>query len=471
MPYAAPTGTGKSLIELDVQQRVGATIVTPRLEIVSGMLDKLGVKHSPDHDDNVAAAGMAHGIYTPIRLRDRMLRGEMRAPERLILDKGHHDLASTWQDIHALCGGCPVIMYTATPYRGTPRGTAAFREMWGPPHWILTYPQAMARGALSFPQCRMLPLVDDDVIEVRDGELVASQVESAVRARLGDVVERSRAWYDGQYWTMPTMYSCPSTSIAAELAERLTLAGMLAYSVAGATSWGERQTIFRGCVKQLCALVQVYVVSEGVDLPIRRLVDLAPSLSPVKWLQQFGRITRPSSDAQPEYWCTNRNLLRHAYLLDGCLPQAALKEAQTTFPPGKRTAARVVGLEVLGRLRATELPLSSGLTALCYALSAVEGNSVTQYFVIVHPGKAEPVWASRRNEREAGQTVGYGKWQRCTAPASLEGFASLPAGTMTEKMAAWWKRSASRFGLDAATEPNRRVFQALPVLSDLRCRL
>ena len=48
---------------------------------------------------------------------------------------------------------------------------------------------------------------------------------------------------------------------------------------------------------------------------------------------------------------------------------------------------------------------------------------------------------------------------------------SAPAKTVTEKQLAWWKRDAKRHGLDASVEPNRRSFQALPVLRDLNCKL
>ncbi len=219
-----------------------------------------------------------------------------------------------------------------------------------------------------------------------------------------------------------------------------------------------------------CALVQVYVVSEGVDLPIRRLIDLAPAISPVKWQQQFGRITRPGGNA--EYICTNRNLLRHGYLLDGCLPTAAVIQAQKAFvTTSKRIATRVLGLESLGRLKPTDLPLRDGSYAHMYAITAMQGHSAREYAVFVHPARANPVWATRENVKLADGTKSYGRWSVCAPPTDVAGFASIPASTLSDAQANWWKRAAAKFGLDPHAEVNRKAFQALPILRDIRGKL
>jgi hypothetical protein len=192
-------------------------------------------------------------------------------------------------------------------------------------------------------------------------------------------------------------------------------------------------------------------------------------LSPVRWLQQFGRITRPT-DNPPHYVCTNRNLLRHAYLLDGCLPPAVVAEAAAAFGGlGKRAAARVIGLESLGRLKGVELPLRDGQTALAYCVSAVQGTQVREYAVIVHPAKADPIWATRTRVRATeSMPATYGKWKACPAPEGLVGYSSVPPSPLSEKQAAWWKRSAGLYGLDPTATVTRKNFVALPVLSDLR---
>jgi hypothetical protein len=470
--YAAPTGTGKSVIELLLQERFpDAWILTPRLEIVAGMLDKLGCGVG-DSEASIVRVGMERRITTPVRMRNLLLGGRMSAPGKLIIDESHHDLCATHQDIHLLTGLAPAVGFTATPYRGTPAGTAAFRQVWGEPLWILTYPEAVQMGVLAFPSIRVEPLVDDDEIEISNGELVVSQIEAATLCKLDYVIDLCRPMRTrcGNAWDMPTMFAVPSVELAYTVGRELMRADLPALYVTGESTHAARQAAFDACIGRQAALVQVNVVSEGVDLPIRRLVDLSPTLSPVKWLQQLGRIMRPG-DVAPEYICCNRNLLRHAYLLEGCLPNGKLAEAQQAFPePAKRLGMRVVGLEGLGRFKAVELPLASGVVASCYALSTVEGAVVTQYFAIVHPGREEPIWARKTNLRD-GEDTKYGRWARCEAPTDVRGFASVTPSELSDKQAAWWKRAARHFGLDPDAKVTRKSFQALPVLADLKVRL
>lgn len=462
---AAPTGTGKSITELALLARLpGYWLITPKVEIIAGMLDKLCIWHATDF--GVIKVAWSLRITTPMRLRAAMLAGEVEAPAGLILDEGHHELAATWGDVGLLAGMAPMIAFTATPYRGTPKGTAAFRERWGEPVWIITYAEAAARGDISIPDFRTLPLVDDDEISVINGELFASQVDSAYADRLPQLAAECEGWTD-----RPTLVCLPSRATARLFC---TLVKPPITFVDGSTSYADRQAAFEACVASKAILAHVDVVSEGVDLPVRRLVDAAPCLSPVKWLQRLGRATRPTApgEAPPEYICTNRNILRHGYLLDGCLPPAAIKDAQAAFGgPGKRAGSRVIGLEAIGRLKAVELPLADGLTGLCYSMSAVEGRRVTEYFVAIRPDRAEPLWARRENVRSAVGATAYGRWTACTPPNNVRGYNSLPPRPVSEKQAAWWKRSAAWHGLDPEAEVTRKVFPALPVLTDLRVKL
>jgi hypothetical protein len=175
---------------------------------------------------------------------------------------------------------------------------------------------------------------------------------------------------------------------------------------------------------------------------------------------------------RPLYLCTNRNLLRHGYLLEGVLPTAKLIESQTLFGgPSRRAGTRVVGLEAIGRFKPIDLPLASGLQGLIYAVSTTEGHRVIDYAAIMHPAREELIWARRETAKREDGTKDYGTWARCPEPESLQGFGSLPPAQVTEKQANWWKRSAKRWGLDATAEVNRKNFQALPILESLRLRL
>src|SRR5579884_2986431 len=233
---------------------------------------------------------------------------------------------------------CPVIGWTASPYRGTPRGTAEFLEFWGQPTWIITLAEAANRGVVSFPSFRICPLVDDDRVSVSSsGEFVVSSASAAVRSRLDAVVDLCRPLFEGQHWDRPTMLALPSVETVADALRAFEAAGLPAALVTGDTPQAARQQAFAAAVARERVLLQIGVVSEGVDLPLRRLIDLLPTLSPVRWVQLLGRITRPVTvgEAAPEYWGCCRNLERHAYVLDGLVPLPALAQAQTAF--GKPT--------------------------------------------------------------------------------------------------------------------------------------
>ena len=454
--YAAPTGVGKSVVELLVQERYNdCWIVTPRDEIIHGMLDKLEQPDADPHDLR---------ICTPIKLRNMLLRGDVAHPGKLIFDEGHHHEAETWQQLDLLTGYAPSLAYTATPYRGSPKSTRDFLQFWGEPLWIISYEEAINEGYISKPTFEMLPLVDDDVIEISGGEFDVTSIDGATLDRLGDIAEHSRQWYNG-IWDRPTIYALPSSGCCLRLQRELLARGLPCAVVSANTPRRERQPIFEAVKAGILALLHINIVSEGVDLPLRRIVDLAPPMSPVNWVQQLGRITRPTKDIQPQYICTNRNILRHSYALEGVVPIASLVAAERAFPASERAHARVLGLEALGRFKPISLKLVSGVTAHMYSLSTVMDSVVAEFCCLVHPGR-DPIWATKVNVVVDGMKT-YGTWRPCDPPTDVRGFTSVPGNQLTEKQAKWWERSASRYGLDPGQEVNRKNFQALPVLADL----
>jgi hypothetical protein len=464
--YSAPTGTGKSLILLGLRDALpGWAIVTPAVEIVAGLLAKLG------ETDTSPERGEALGIYTPIRLRNRLAAGTAIMPAGLLIDEAHHAEAATYDLLNALTNSAPAIGVTATPFRGTPKSTAAFRATWGPAVPVLTYPEAAEAGWISVPTCQVCPILDDDVVSVTAGEFVVSELNRDTAAAMPKIADIVAACFDGGSYDRPTMVAMPSVDTVCGLTAELRRRALPAVAVTAETA--DRAAAFRDAVERRSVLVQINVVSEGVDLPLRRLIDAQPTLSPVRWQQLFGRITRPvaAGELPPEYVCCNRNLLRHAYLLAGLIPAATIVNAETAFPPSVRSGLRVVGFEGLGRFKADRVPLADGTSGVMYAISAVEGDTVRQYVVIASPRFPDVLTATRENLRNDDGTA-YGRWRRCDEMPPIEtGFASVGRGAVTDKMAAWWARDARRFGLNPDVTPTRRTFNALPVLADLRVSL
>lgn len=457
---AAPTGCGKSIMELHLLQRFSeAWLVSPREEIINGMLEKLD---DPDGDM------LNHRICTPIRLRNMLLQGKLRSPRQLIFDEGHHSSAESWRQLDLLTGLVPCVALTATPYRGSPRSTREFYELWGEPQWVITYQEAVDEGFIKMPRFQVLPLVDDDIIEVKGSDFDITSIESSTVDRLGDLAEHSLMWYKQPFWDKPTIYALPSSVCCQALQHELGKRGIPSFVVSAETPRADRELAFKACVGRVAALLHINIVTEGVDLPLRRLVDCAPTLSPVKWAQQLGRITRPTEET-PEYWGTNRNVFRHAYVLEGAVPSSAVADVEAAFGPTSRAHARVLGLEAIGRFKPAVAKLLSGVNVYTYALSAVVNNVTVEFCALVHPAQ-EPVWACKVNTVKDGVKT-WGSWQRCDPPNDLVGFSSVPPKEPSPKQLAWWKRSAAGFGLDPAQEVTRKSFQALPVMADLGVRM
>lgn len=458
---ASPTGTGKSYMEIGIQDALGLYLVTPRLSIAHGLLGKRGIKCETERE--LIATAEAHKIYTPIRFRNRLFAGKIPHVPGVIVDEAHHNLANSYRDVWLSCGCPPTILFTATPYRGTANGTKKFIEEFGEPTWIITLAEAAQRGVISLPTIEVVPLVDDDCVSLSaTGEFDVVALESATLDRLDHAAKEMTARYvrDGK-WDRPTCFALPGT----ETAKRLhTLLPDLTCVVTAKTPFKEREQAFAAMLSGERALLQVGVVSEGVDLPIRRLIDLAPKISPVAWMQQLGRVTRPT-DTPPEYVCCNRNLQRHAYLLEGLIPPAKVGEAIAAFGGfGERAHNRALGLETLGRFKAVNVPLLDGNSVAMYLLC--DKSALTEYACLIHSAAPAPVWAHRQHEQGNTGRI-WGRWQVCKQPAELSGFASQSPSFVSEKQEAWWTRSAEGRGLKLDVKLTRKNFAILPMLFDL----
>ncbi len=473
MLIAAPTGVGKSIVELAIQARLDWPIITPRLEIARGFLQKQG--QDPETLNELVEACSRLNIHTPIRLRNRLFRGEIPHIPGLIVDEGHHGTAASYRDDWVAAGMPPTVLLTATPYRGTSRSTKLFLEQWGEPTWMITLREAAERGDISIPTIEILPLVDDDIIQLNStGEFDVESLESATVDRLADMARiAADRWYANGEWDRTTVFTLPTVALAQRMAAELENLGACSMAISAKTTNSERRFIFAALVLRKVAMCQVAVVGEGVDLPIRRLIDLAPVMSPVKFMQQLGRETRPvgPGEALPEYIGTNRNLLRHSYLLEGLVPAVKIAEAAEAFGgPGTRAGGRALGLEHLGRFKAVNVKLIDGNVAQLYMLVDSSNGRLVEYACVAHPLLADPIWAHRQHAN-VGTERQWAHWQPCAPPGELKGFVSQSPRPPSPKQEAWWVKSAKWHGLDPDVKLTRKNFSMLPLCKDLGLRL
>lgn len=380
----------------------------------------------------------------------------------------HHSVSETQVVLRALAGNPPMVGVTATPYRGTAEETRKLRDLWGPPYVALSLKAAVERSVVARPDFSVWPLVDDETIAVSNGEFVTTAVETALEGVYDDVAARF-----ARLPRRPTMIRCPGVASAKRMAEALESLGERAWCIVGESTAAERAEAFAEAAAGTATLVQVKVVGEGVDLPLRRLIDLAPTMSPVAWMQAVGRITRPTAGDRPEYVTTNHNLTRHAYLWEGLIPPSQVAAAQRAwgpdFKPSRRSLARALGLEGFGKFTVSPVPMVDGSAGSLYSLQTKDG--LNQYAVFLHPCMPEPLYFARANAL-TGRTIttaggfacaekAYGKWRRAEAVPPAEGYVSVRSRPMSERMQATWEDLADRRGFDGKAAIDGRQYEAL----------
>lgn len=491
--YSSPTGSGKSLMFLSVVARDPfAWGITPRIEIIADMLAKCGEDVKGMNTEAIVDLALQYRITTPIRMRNMLAKGtfpvEPRHVWRLIVDESHHFISSSYQEILAYIPWVTVVGLTATPFRGTPKGTAEFLALWDEYTPIMNIPQAAELGFISVPNFEIWPLVDDDLITVVNGEFSAAASADATASRYTELVQRinsaGMSIYTGRVsyaenpetgeiaelvhrrWDVPTLFAVSTTEQANTLAEYLEYVSLPATAITQSTSRSERAEAFAACLRGETAIVQIDVVSEGVDLAIRRIIDLRPTFSPVRWLQLVGRATRPGGTST--YICCCRNIERHAYLFEGMIPPKTIATAQQAFgTPSARSGVRVVGIEGLGRFQAASVHFADDTVGAIYCLYSVEGAHKREFGVVLHPASAEPIYAEKVSTMKEDGTRDWGKWRAIDAIPDVQGFASTPPKTVTDKQRESYTRSGRRWGLNTQVEVDRKSIQAFFILRDL----
>lgn len=483
--FSAPTGTGKGTIELALIRELReagreALILTPALDVVRGYLERCGASReglAACSEDRLAALGEDIGVFTPVRYRNLVMLGERCSAEVFIVDEAHHntDGGEVSGTLFAIAPEAQWVGFTATPFRGSPNGTRLLREAWGEPWTILTVPEAIELGACALPWFEVRGLVDDDRIEVRNGQFVVASADRHVGSRVSELVQIARAEARGA----PTVLVVPSTDVArlcvengAEDPDLMPLR-----FVGHGTSAIERARAFGDARERRAVLVTIAVLREGVDMPwLRTMVDAAPTLSPVTWAQRVGRVMRPG-DPRPRYICACRNLERHAYILQGAVPRHSIAAAQQAFDgPSKLSSGRAIGLEALKKFKQVPVPMLGGLWSSAWVLYSSDGDGrITQYVSILHPEKEGAICARRVNVHEQGGEVDWGKWERCDVPADLVGFSTVPIRNgLSDKQKAFWRKCARGVGLDPSAADNgltSRQFFVMPVLLQIKERI
>jgi len=524
--FSSPTGSGKGLCEAALLELApGAVVTTPNQQIACGILEKLtgdgGVWDLSDAGQQRACERAR--IYTDLRAKNLAAEGRLTC-DGLIRDEAHHGINDTHESLADLLGHPPHVGFTATPYRGTPAGTDELHKLYpGGVFVVATIKACVEKGYISLPEFTTLPLLDDETIDVKDGEFVVKSVESAIRSRTGQLIEvlNGRFDRDASRWVRPATVVLGSVGAVDLVRAALDVAGLPSVTVVAGTT--NRADVFRTVLDRRAVLLQVRAVGEGVDLPLRLMYDLSPTMSPVLWMQRVGRIMRPCDDAfcsacgaqavgrwnedaprkevstchhcgavavrptPPVYHSCCHNLMRHGYLFEGLVPRSAVNQARAAWgpdwKPSRRSMTRALGNTGFGRFLPAEVPLRDGGAAWLYALRTADG--LRSYAALLIPHAAKPIYFAREDaltgkevtrEVRPGTTVTYnekrqGKWTVVPSLPDLAGCASYPNDTVFPSMLADWKGYAAGYGLDSSVDPTRKQFTLFRILKDTRKRV
>lgn len=488
--WSAPTGSGKgttilALLKACRAMDYDAIILTPSIEIIRGFLDRLGVS-STGGNPTIAKRALKLGISTAETFANRLMDGRVEAPDVVLWDEAQTALLDnkTPKLLFSVLAGSVKIGFTATPYRATPKSTKHLRDLWGEPQVALSISDAVRGGYMSLPRFSIVPICNDDEVRVgAGGELIRNAVTAKYKSKIENAIELVGSYYDPEtkLFDKGTMVSCPSQTIVDLMVTGLNQKGVPAVGVTTKTDAKTREESFRRVQLGEIVILQIGVLTTGVDLPgMRRLIDMQPTMSPVRWMQTIGRVCRPGI-VPSEVVVTNRNLARHYYLLEGLLPRAAVVEEQVAFGGvTRRAGARELDFEALGKLKRIPIPLSNGGEAAMFNICQSDSmGHIDQYAVILAPGAMKPLVARQvktydPNDPSPLREVTYSGWVETTLPSDFNGF-STDSNTkpLSDKQRRWWEKAAGRYGLDSnkAGKIKRRQFAAFMVLKKLGRRI
>jgi DNA repair protein RadD len=299
--FVLSTGGGKtvifsSIVLAAIAKGSRVVIVAHRKEIVrqiSLALTKMGVQHGlimagKTQTDDPVQVGMVQTLVTRIKT------DKIDAPDLLIVDEAHHEVAGSWRSVTDAWTKCRILGVTATPERLDGKGLGdAFDEIvLGPSMSVL-----IGEGHLAEYDYLAPPnAIDMSGVKTRGGDYAVDDLEKAMMASaiVGDSVEHYGRFLDGR----PAIAFCVTRAHARAVAKQFCDAGWKAAAIDGSMSSAEREDLIAALADgRLNVLTSCELISEGVDVPVcAGAILLRPTKSLAMFLQQVGRILRPKPD-------------------------------------------------------------------------------------------------------------------------------------------------------------------------------
>jgi superfamily II DNA or RNA helicase len=297
--YAAPTGSGKTILFVDLVCRIRAirdqhvVIVVHRQELIDQTCAALAVVGL---DYGIIAAGYTENPNIPIQvcmaqtLANRLDR--LALIDFLIVDECHHATAQTWRSILAAAPEARVLGVTATPER---LDAAGLKELFDA---LVIGPlpaELIADGWLS-PFVVYAPerMVDLKKVRTIAGDYALGDLAQRMSAGfvLDDALSEYRKHLDGR----SAIAFCTTIDHSRTVARFFRAAGIRAQHLDGDTPTAERRTpITALATGEVQVITNCSLIAEGLDVPeVRGVILLRPTKSLALYLQRIGRALRPA---------------------------------------------------------------------------------------------------------------------------------------------------------------------------------
>jgi superfamily II DNA or RNA helicase len=297
------TGGGKTRIfttitKKAVERNNHVWILVHRRELLTQASDAL---MSLDVVPSYIASGLKIGD-NPVKvasvgtLVSRIKKGSMsdiRKPDLIIADEGHHATASQWKYIFSSYPNARILGVTATPSRtdGTGLGDIFQTMVCGDQYGASTR-ELIKKGVLSPYQVFSQRLAVDllDVRIASNGDYDKNELADRLKTVIGCEV----AEYIKHLHGKPAIAFYPTVETAEIGAEKFRQAGYRAISIDGSMKPAERKKAIADLGNgNIDVLTSCDVISEGTDIPIVvGALLLTKSKSIIKYLQQVGRVLR-----------------------------------------------------------------------------------------------------------------------------------------------------------------------------------
>lgn len=303
----APTGFGKTvlaaaLIQLLFQAGKKVIFAVHRIDLIkqtAGTFEKFGIPFS------YIAAGYhfnpLHRIWIASILTLKNRLGKIPA-DFIFVDEAHLSAAAGWAAVaaHYKSTGAKLIGLTGSPERldGKPLGDVWDQMVMGPTvRWLID------EGHLSRYRAFAPKMVDTSGLHTRGGDFVQGELDAlmAGKAVIAGAAKHWRAKADG----LRTIAFCPSVARAKEYAEEFSALGIPSIALDAETPQEVRARAFIDFAdRKLLVIFNCALFCEGFDLAaqvnrdvtIECVMQLSPTQSLAKHLQQLGRGLRKKPD-------------------------------------------------------------------------------------------------------------------------------------------------------------------------------